>query len=318
MFLLLTNQRDITTDFVVRELRRRGHEFFRLNTERLCNGKVSLSPGAQNAWTIEIGDRLLDGSSVEAAIFRRPGTPEISESIGDMGERTYSQIEWAALLRSIYMRLEGRWLNAPPKIAIAEDKPYQIQNAVRLGFDVPETLITNDIGEAVEFVRVHQPVIGKPLKEALLEGEKERAIFTSRLSALDVADEQSLAVAPVIFQREIPKRYDIRVTVVGTRVFATAIHSQEFVGTAVDWRRGSVPDLVHESIELPSTIADRCVKLVEHLGLRFGAIDLILGTDGRYWFLEINPNGQWAWIENRTGAPIASAIVDELEAIARS
>ena len=72
----------------------------------------------------------------------------------------------------------------------------------------------------------------------------------------------------------------------------------------------------HEAIELPADIVDKCRALTKALDLRYGAIDLIADRDGRYWFLEINPNGQWAWIERRTGLPLASAIVDELEAIA--
>lgn len=56
----------------------------------------------------------------------------------------------------------------------------------------------------------------------------------------------------------------------------------------------------------------KCINLVKDLNLRFGAIDLVCDLDGDYWFLEINPNGQWAWIENQTKLPIASSIVDEL------
>ncbi|MNZ28723.1 hypothetical protein D3C78_459550 [compost metagenome] len=54
---------------------------------------------------------------------------------------------------------------------------------------------------------------------------------------------------------------------------------------------------------------------MRRLNLRYGAIDFVCDPQGNLWFLEINPNGQWAWIENLTGYPIAEAIVDELEAI---
>lgn len=85
----------------------------------------------------------------------------------------------------------------------------------------------------------------------------------------------------------------------------------------MDWRQGSRLDLKHERIELPREIEEKCFALMKCLNLRYGAIDLVCDRKGKLWFLEINPNGQWAWIENLTGYPIAAAIVDELEGIAR-
>ncbi|MNY38950.1 RimK-like ATP-grasp domain protein [compost metagenome] len=107
----------------------------------------------------------------------------------------------------------------------------------------------------------------------------------------------------------------MRVTVVGDRVFSAAIHSQADEDSTVDWRRGDSVNLRHEVISLPEPVAMRCVELVRRLGLRYGAIDLVEDPEGRFWFLECNPNGQWAWIENRTGLPIAAAIVDQLQAL---
>ena len=91
-----------------------------------------------------------------------------------------------------------------------------------------------------------------------------------------------------------------------------SIDSQSKEETATDWRKGSYTDLRHQVVSLPGDVEAACVKLVKNLGLRFGAIDLVLDRKGRFWFLECNPNGQWAWIENRTGLPISAAIVDEL------
>jgi glutathione synthase/RimK-type ligase-like ATP-grasp enzyme len=65
-------------------------------------------------------------------------------------------------------------------------------------------------------------------------------------------------------------------------------------------------------MELPVDVASACISVTRDLGLRFAAIDLIEDPDGRFWFLEANPNGQWAWIEQRTGAPVSAAIVDAL------
>jgi len=184
-----------------------------------------------------------------------------------------------------------------------------------VGFAVPETLISNSFDEIRQFA-TGRTVIGKPLRQALTGSSgTEQVIYTTRLPEIAEPDRQAIRSVPAIYQTEIAKQRDLRVTVVGERVFAVAIDSQSRSETVTDWRRGSVPDLAHEIIELPADIKVLCVSLVQQLDLRFGAIDLVLDAEGRYWFLECNPNGQWAWIENRTGAPISSAIVDELERV---
>ncbi|SDL61674.1 RimK-like ATP-grasp domain-containing protein [Modicisalibacter muralis] len=314
MILLVTNQRDLTTDYIVLELQRRRLEYFRLNTELLPESRITLGALSSEDWSISFGGKCLTGHDVEAAYFRRPGKPLVAESIEDQGSRNYIESEWNALLKSLYMRLEGRWLNSPTKIVLAEDKPRQLLIAADLGFDIPQSAVTNDLTVA-QRIAAHHTAIGKPLRQALLEGDQERVIFTTRLPTLTAVDEKALAMAPIIVQQEIQKQTDVRVTVVGQKVFAVAIHSQEQQETKVDWRSGAQPDLKHEVISLPGQLEERCIRLVELLGLNYGAIDLIQDLDNHYWFLEINPNGQWAWIENRTGLPIASAIVDGLQGV---
>ncbi|HCF3050089.1 hypothetical protein ACM714_18410 [Pseudomonas aeruginosa] len=316
MLLLVTNRRDITVDYVVAELKRRQTSFFRLNTEELSTARCTMTAFPRNAWSLSFEGPVLQGSDVKAAYFRRPAPPTGNVSITDNGEREYAEAEWGAFLKSLYARLEGLWLNAPMDIFAAEDKPRQLMLASEIGFNVPQAVITNDIASVREVVQAG-PAIGKPLRQALINGEQERVIFTTRLEDLRDSDEDAISLAPFIAQTEIKKQYDVRVTVVGSQLFATAIRSQEYEETTVDWRQGSRSDLKHERIELPSEVGEQCTVLMKHLNLRYGAIDLVCDQQGKLWFLEINPNGQWAWIENLTGYPIAAAIVDELEDIAR-
>lgn len=315
MILLVTNAQDLTTDFLVLELQRRGLSYHRLNTETLPQAQVRIGFGATEDWSIEQGDRRVSGEVVRAAYFRRPGAPIIDAAIRDKGERTYCASEWGGLLKTLYGRLEPRWLNAPSAIMVAEDKPRQLLAAGAAGFRIPETVVTNALEPAVQFLK-GAPAIAKPLREARIDGAEETVIFTSRVEQLAARDGRALQAAPLILQREVPKRADVRVTVVGDRVFAAAIGSQAHEDTEVDWRKGAVATLTHEVLALPDAIAARCVALVRSLNLRYGAIDLVWDREDEFWFLEVNPNGQWAWIENRTGLPIASALVDTLEEIA--
>ncbi|MGC6830418.1 MvdC/MvdD family ATP grasp protein [Pseudomonas aeruginosa] len=317
MLLLVTNRRDITTDYVVAEIQRRRLPYFRLNTELLPQALCMMDSYPANAWSISLAGKTIRGDQVQAAYFRRPGAPESIQPPLDEGERAYVEAEWNSFIKSLYTRLDGTWLNSPTDIFLAEDKPRQLMLAHELGFNVPFARITNDIAATREVTEAG-PAIGKPLRQALLTGERERLIFTTRLEQIRDGDAAAIAMAPLIVQAEVIKKYDVRVTVVGTKVFATSIWSQEHEETQVDWRQGSRPDLKHERIELPRPIQQQCLELLRRLNLRYGAIDFICDQQGKLWFLEINPNGQWAWIENLTGYPIAGAIVDELEDIARA
>ena len=207
----------------------------------------------------------------------------------------------ARVLSAALSSIGPRWLNSPLAILSAENKPCQLAAAFRLGFRIPDTVVTNSAEQLAKFFR-EGTVIAKPLRMALLQNrDDERVIFTTRLSSTSPSVE-SVNAAPLIIQREIAKKADIRVTVVGEVVFATEIQSQNYEETETDWRRGGHVELVHREHELPYEIAKKCVCLTREFGLRFGAIDLILDRKGLYWFLEINPNGQWAWIQNLDGS----------------
>ncbi|MEG9291196.1 hypothetical protein V6S74_32090, partial [Pseudomonas aeruginosa] len=266
MLLLVTNRRDITIDYVVAELKHRQTPFFRLNTEDLPTARCTMAAFPRNAWSLSFGERDLKGSDIRAAYFRRPAQPTSNATIIDDGEREYAEAEWGALLKSLYARLDGLWLNAPMDIFAAEDKPKQLMFANEIGFNVPEVLITNDIKSVREIVEAGS-AIGKPLRQALINGEQERVIFTTRLEHLSDGDDAAIALAPFIVQTEIKKKYDVRVTVVGSQVFATAIRSQEHEETTVDWRQGCRPDLKHECIELPHEVEDQCAALMRRLNL---------------------------------------------------
>lgn len=309
-YLLVTNQKDITSDFLVRELRRRDISFYRFNTETLPDYEM---------WSTSLDDGLvfrsnnieIKTSQVKSAYFRRPGliqfnNPDSADSIA------YRTTEWTYLLRSFYLELGKKWFSHPNAILLAENKPGQLKLAKQLGFDVPEYIISNSL-RAVRKLFDNGPVIAKPLSHNLLdEGDEERVIFTVDVPNVGDIEKKNLAMSPVIFQRRVEKKFDLRVTVIGKTVFTTRIDSQARESTKTDWRAGGDKQLKHDLIDLPTNIENKCVQLVEQMNLRYGAIDLVEDLTGRFWFLECNPNGQWAWIENMTGAPISKLIVDEL------
>jgi glutathione synthase/RimK-type ligase-like ATP-grasp enzyme len=146
--------------------------------------------------------------------------------------------------------------------------------------------------------------------------DEQFVIHTARLTEADLEDAAVLAASPAIYQRLIAKAYDLRVTVIGDTVFACRIASQEHAAGKVDWRSAGYRELDHYIVELPSHTQGLCRSLVRHFGLHMASIDLIERPDGSHVFLEINAVGQWAWIEQMTGQPIAAEIAGQLTAVA--
>lgn len=317
MILLVSNERDLTTDYIVLELKRRGLKYFRLNTEHFSEEQISFNPkNGEDGWVVKTPNNEIKFTEITAAYFRRPGTPNISKEITDLSARNYCEKEWNNALGSALNSLDKRWFNSPISIQYAENKPRQLAIAYDIGLSIPDTIITNDPEQAQTAFLNETNVVAKPLREALLENNNdERVIFTNKVDKIDKSNYSSIRLAPVIFQQKIKKHVDIRTTVIGDKVYSVEIHSQEHGETKVDWRRGARPDLIHKQHTLPSEISDKCIQLVNKLQLRYGAIDFVLDENGNYWFLEVNPNGQWAWLENRVEIPLSQTIVDELERI---
>lgn len=310
-YLLVTNQKDITSDFLVRELHRRNLPFYRLNTEILSDFRIC-TPSNGDGILLENNGIKLKTRCIKSAYFRRPGLIQIDKE-GSADAVAYRTTEWTYMLRSFYLELGAKWFSHPNDILLGENKPGQLKLAQYLGFNVPEYIITNTVRDLQRLFE-KGPVIAKPLSHNLLdEDDVERVIFTVDAPSLeDIENQGGLCQAPVIFQRRIEKLYDLRVTVVGKVVFTAQIDSQVRSETSTDWRAGGDKLLEHKLVEIPSEIKNRCIALLESMNIKYGAIDLIQDLNGRYWFLECNPNGQWAWIENVTGAPISKLIVDEL------
>ncbi len=186
-----------------------------------------------------------------------------------------------------------------------------------MGLELPPTLVTNCREEFLDFYGQHNGnVVGKLTGPAFdrTVGTDNFCRYTEVVSKRDVAYAASLQYCPVIFQAYVPKRLELRITVVGQQVFAAEIHSQQTHHTRHDWRRYDLGNTPHFPHVLPPEVHQQCVRLVKRLELCYGAIDMILTPEGRYVFIEINPSGQYLWIEQQTGLPISEAICNLLMA----
>jgi glutathione synthase/RimK-type ligase-like ATP-grasp enzyme len=156
-------------------------------------------------------------------------------------------------------------------------------------------------------------VIIKALDRGLVNTEAgERHYFTSSLDEAAIEDLTDIGPEPLYLQELIPKAHDVRVTVIGDSAYAARIESQNLAQAEIDWRRGPPGSVPHSAESLPKEVARLCVQLTQAYGLSFAAIDLVCRPQGDYVFLELNPNGQWAWVEQLTGLPLRARLADLL------
>jgi hypothetical protein len=318
MILILTEPDDAHADRVEQKLRARGVEVVRFDPARFpSEAEVSLAFTAAGvpAYTLRVDGQSTDLQRVTAVWDRRRRLAVAPSESGDRASRAYVSQECKTFLQNVWSCLDCRWVPAVRSDMLrAQLKAPQLKLAAALGFELPPTLVTNNPEDVLDFYRQHNgdlisKVIGSP---AISRDGESFGRFTEPVSKRDVGYTRAVRSCPIIFQARVPKRVELRITVVGRQVFAAEIHSQESNRTRLDWRHYDHFQTGHLAHRLPPDLEQRCVQLVDRLGLCFGAIDLALAPDGRYVFFEVNPNGQYLWIELATGLPISDAICDLL------
>lgn len=303
MILIISHKDDYTTDYVVNILNNRGVKYHRLNTEDIGT-KHNILVDYKSHQSVSI-----DGiNSFNSVWFRRTRLPSINFST--KSEQEFYNRDFRLFLNSFWQGVKAdKWLSHPDFVYKAENKLFQLATAQRLGFSIPETIISTEKSRIIELHKKYNgQIILKPLFGGrYFDGERQKLIFTNRVK-IEHLEQEDYSVFPILFQEEIQKEYELRITVVHNQVFSAKVESQKNDNTKIDWRRDQ---LKFKPYKLPKSIENKCIDLVKELGLNFGAIDLIKSND-RYIFLEINPNGQWVWIENDTGLKISDAIIDYL------
>ncbi|MFI5915964.1 MvdC/MvdD family ATP grasp protein [Dactylosporangium sp. NPDC051541] len=316
--LILTAAQDTTAERVAALLTPRGADVLRLDPGGVpASAQVELAAGGTapvRRW-LRLDGRDVDLDGLTCVWHRRPAAPVPPHTVTDPDVRAHLQSEVRNYLDGVLRSLPCRQIPAPRDVIDrAARKAFHLDAAVGLGFAVPPTLMTADPDRLLDFHAEHDGrIITKPLHRAV-RGTPDEPMgrYSDPVTNRDLMHAATLRLAPMIVQAYVPKRLEVRVTVVGDQVFAAEIHSQATQHTRYDWRRydhGGTPLAVHR---LPDVLAERCLRLVHGLGLHFGAIDLILTPEGEYVFLEINPTGQFDWLEAATGLPITAALAQLL------
>lgn len=313
MLLIISDPDDLTVDMLLPGLRAAGVEVVFWDEHSFpAAGRVTVTfADGVPTWTVRAGGQTDDLGRVTTVWDRRRHPITVAPQVTARGQDEYSRKASRQLLDGLWATLPARWLPAPEhRCACASNKVLQLLRAVEFGFTVPDSWFTNDPESlASAWHATCGRLITKGLESPYLDRDgQSRHAYTTRVNRRHLSRRHRLAYGPAILQPDVAKALELRVTVVGSQVFAAGIDSQASPLTAQDFRHYGGSGVPYHAHELPQHVATACAKLVASFGLDFGVLDLILTPDGDHVFLELNVSGEWSGVQDRTGLPIAQAV----------
>ncbi|MBR1532649.1 MAG: hypothetical protein IJ643_11390 [Eubacterium sp.] len=305
-YLIISSSVDYSTDLICIELHERKKKYIRLNRDKFGEYDIIFSL-QDREMTIKMEDDyyIVKNDNLKGILFRAPVFLR-SHKKYDINEQLYRS-QWSSFIRNLVVFEKAKWINHPVNTYYAENKLYQLQCAQNVGLLTPKSFVGNVLPKDISPVKKY---IVKSLDTALFYDEsKEYFTYSSVVSGQELL-ESNIKDAPIILQEFLEDKLDIRVTVIGNKQFPVGItkNGENIYG---DWRKNSKDNLQYNIESLPDDISIKIIRLMKKLGLSFGGLDLAL-SKGRYYFIEVNPTGEWSWLSQYSTIPLEKAIVNEL------
>jgi glutathione synthase/RimK-type ligase-like ATP-grasp enzyme len=312
--LLVASPTDMHTDVLARYLSDHGHKFIRIwNSLFAFAGGLRLAITDSGRWEGQVSlfgkEHILDLSQLSAVWWRRPGPFANPRSMSESAKE-FTRSEFHHALAGLWAVLDCYWMNHPVAIQSASYKFEQLKRARDHGFTIPDTIITTSLDEAREFVfrQANCTAVYKILTASSVvlqqsirqrqDSPAELSVTTTAITEQTMRDLKTLGPAPCQFQQFLRKRREYRVTVIGDEVFAVCLEPNEIDATTTDWRPLAYSAPMRQVV-LPPALESRCHDYVHGYGLTFGALDLVETVNGELFFLELNPAGQFLFIQQR-------------------
>lgn len=304
-YLIISSTIDFSTDLVCYRLLSDNKNFYRLNRDEFLKHEIQIDL-QKKYMQIVIDDKeyYVGFDDLEGIYFRAPVFLRTQSKKELSLEEQLERNQWSSFLRNLIIFQRAIWINNPVDVYRAENKMYQLIKAEECGFNIPKTLITNT--SAINIEKEKKFVI-KALDTALfydLENNKEMFTYSNVVNSSELK-EYNLRQAPIFVQEFLEPKIDCRITFIKGKIFSVKIQKDN-EGVYGDWRFYK-EKLEYIPFQLPKSIEGVITKLMYELNLNFGGIDLVY-SNGRYYFIEVNPTGEWGWLEVKTDMKISSAI----------
>ncbi|MBK7537170.1 MAG: grasp-with-spasm system ATP-grasp peptide maturase [Myxococcales bacterium] len=314
MILLLSSSSDTNLDFVIEWLTFYGHPYLRLNADDPLHDAFHLALNPPEPPRLMVRGAEVELSAIGAVWLRQFGNLRRSRYWFDAKNRVrpdaLEQIsrEQSILLGGLLSLLSGKhWLTHPSRTHV--NKLDMLVQAGRAGLVVPQTHVINRKSDLRALIE-RGDYICKSLYEPMFlkDGSGFYAMFTTKVTHedLELLDDE---LAPSLVQRLVPKEYELRVFYLAGQCYSMAIFSQQRARSALDFRNVDWTDPPRQvPYELPPEIAEAVHRFMTGIGLNCGSLDLIKAQDGKYYFLEVNPAGQFGMVAFPCNYPLYEKI----------
>lgn len=234
---------------------------------------------------------------IDVIWWRRSHQPQVGLDLDEARQELADRDCRAAVRGLLRTEFDGRFVNDPEASRRAENKLFQLRVAHRLGFETPDTLVSQDPESIRAFAARHDhEIIVKTLK-----GTSKMHVLTRSVHAEHLVEDEPLRLCPAIYQEKVLGDRHLRVHAFGGSIYAMELRSDH-----LDWRREL--DVPASIVSLPPDLEERIRRLLVRLDLRMGILDFKIRDDAAPVFLELNPQGQFLFCEALTGFNLSAAL----------
>ncbi len=315
---VLTNSNDATSDYLCNKFLDGEVRYLRFNTDKdLKKTKYNFS---DKQHYIEWNSHQINSQNISAIIYRRPKPISLSNNYDEFYNR-HIALEWSEVLEGFLSYIPVHlWINHPSLNYLASHKIEQLNKAKQFGLKTPKSIITNQRKVAHQFIiNLKGSVIVKPLSSGYIERDKpedDTLIYTCKFPLSNIELLEKIDECPVLFQEQIKKSMDVRVTVVDNELIAIGMTSLDNLnGQILDIRRNNMANVIYSKLSVPKNVEKSILSLMKSYKLRFGALDFAITPKDEWIFFEINPNGQWAWLDQCAGAQISDIYIKAMKSV---
>jgi glutathione synthase/RimK-type ligase-like ATP-grasp enzyme len=317
----LTRKFDPEAERVSIKLLAKGIDSVRLNVEDTANKlkvKYLIDETSDPRVDFSIGDRNFEPSRFPVVWLRDFDSTLMVFNFGseyDKFVQRYCYEQWNDSVQILTESLSSEWINKPQANVNANNRLAQLNTAKQVGLRIPSTVITNDPKTADKFYHNNDgQIVMKAVHHHSIEiDDKIYSMYTHSITKDDLSRLDDLIYAPSILQERIQKKSEIRVTVVDDKVFATELDTSASPDCRDDLHRCEISEIPKRSMKLDNATKEACMKIMTIFDLRYCTFDFVIDEKNELFFLEINPTGDWYWIEHSTKVPITDTMVGLIE-----
>lgn len=295
MILVITSSFDKTIDYLIKK--QSVGNFYVFNIDKFSEYQISYT---KNGFEIRNQDYGVILESKCSSIYYRKPSPENLDDMIDVKYHNHCYREVFSLVEGIAEAFDGKCLSRPSILRKADNKILQAKIAEKIGFSTPDYCLTNSPHLLKSYL--DEDIIVKPLSNGVVEDEQHKEIVQTNLFDKNKSI-NTLKFCPAYFQKYSKKRYEVRITIIDEVLFSVKIESEN----KIDWRKKD-NKILYSRINTPQEIKDKCLHYMKFFGIYFGCFDFIV-FDDEWFFLEMNANGQWVWLEHETGLNISKEIM---------